>query len=111
MRKVLFNGSANDEGSSDGSNDGRVYSSHNHWHGPTAAPKKKDCDHVIVSSGWWSCQAGRVEGGNSGTRDELGALHSALREQTPPVPRKRWEQPVTAASSLQLLEGEHLFAD
>ena len=47
--------------------------------------KKKSRDHVIVSSGWWSYQAGRVEGGGSGTRDELGALHSALREQAPPA--------------------------
>ena len=45
--------------------------------------EKKSRDHVIVSSGWWSYQAGRVEGGGSGTRDELGALHSALREQAP----------------------------
>ena len=47
--------------------------------------EKKSRDHVIVSSGWWSYQAGRVEGGGSGTRDELGALHSALREQAPPA--------------------------
>ena len=47
--------------------------------------RKKSRDHVIVSSGWWSYQAGRVEGGGSGTRDELGALHSALREQAPPA--------------------------
>ena len=47
--------------------------------------KRKTRDHVIVSSGWWSYQAGRVEGGGSGTRDELGALHSALREQAPPA--------------------------
>ena len=50
--------------------------------GPTS--EKRSRDHVIVSSGWWSCQAGRVEGGDSGTRDELGALHSALRGQAPP---------------------------
>jgi hypothetical protein len=30
--------------------------------------EKKSRDHVIVSSGWWSHQAGRVEGGGSGTR-------------------------------------------
>ena len=42
--------------------------------------EKESRDHMIVSSGWWSCQAGRVEGGDSGTRDELGALHSALRQ-------------------------------
>ncbi len=51
----------------------------------TVVVEKKSRDHVIVSSGWWSYQAGRVEGGGSGTRDELGALHSALREQAPPA--------------------------
>ena len=30
--------------------------------------KKKSRDHVIVSSGCWSRQAGRAEGGGSGTR-------------------------------------------
>ena len=30
--------------------------------------KKESRDHVIVSSGWWSRQAGRAEGGGSGTR-------------------------------------------
>ena len=29
---------------------------------------EKSRDHVIVSSGWWSRQAGRAEGGGSGTR-------------------------------------------
>ena len=69
--------------------------------------KKISRDHVIVSSG--SYQAGRVEGGGSGTRDELGALHSAPREQAPPA--KRWGKPATATSSLQLLKGEHLLAE
>ena len=50
-----------------------------------AIAETKSRDHVIVSSGWWSCQAGRVEGGGSGTRDELSALHSALREQAPSI--------------------------
>ena len=38
----------------------------------------KSRDHVTVSSGWRLYQAGRVRGGASGTRDELGALHSLL---------------------------------
>ena len=45
--------------------------------------EKKTRDHVIISSGWWPCQTGCVEGGCSGTRDELGSLHSAMGEQTP----------------------------
>jgi len=56
---------------------------HRREEGGVVIMKKKSRDHVIVSSGWWSCQAGRAEGGGSGTRDELGALHSALREQAP----------------------------
>ena len=75
------------------------------------AGKKESRDHVIVSSGWWSHQAGRVEGGDSGTRDELGALHSALGAST-----LRWVNSVDSVlqpthCSLQLLKGEHLFAD
>ena len=35
--------------------------------------RRKPRDHVIVSSGWRSYQAGSVEGGGSGTLDELGA--------------------------------------
>ena len=34
----------------------------------TRNAEKKTRDHVIVSSGWWSRQAGRAEGGGSGTR-------------------------------------------
>ena len=30
--------------------------------------EKESRDHVIVSSGWWPRQAGRAEGGGSGTR-------------------------------------------
>ena len=77
----------------------------------TALPKnlkKKSRDHVIVSSGWWSHQAGRVEGGGSGTRDELGALHSALREQAPSTgPIQLVHSPLIVSWRI----GEHLFAE
>jgi len=70
--------------------------------------KKKSRDHVIVSSGWWSCQAGRAEGGGSGTRDELGALHSALREQAPSIgPIQLVHSPLIVSWRI----GEHLFAE
>ena len=70
--------------------------------------EKKSRDHVIVSSGWWSCQAGRAEGGGSGTRDELGALHSALREQAPSTgPIQLVHSPLIVSWRI----GEHLFAE
>ena len=75
--------------------------------GTTLAPEKKSRDHVIVSSGWWSCQAGRVEGGGSGTRDELSALHSALGAST-----LRWINSLIHCSPpTAIVKGEHLFAD
>ena len=70
--------------------------------------EKTSRDHVTVSSGWWSYQAGRAEGGGSGTRDELGALHSALREQAPPTgPIQLVHSPLIVSWRI----GEHLFVE
>ena len=43
--------------------------------------KNKSRDHVIVSSGWWSQQAGRAEGGGSGTRSR--SAHCTQCRDTP----------------------------
>ena len=45
--------------------------------------EKKSRDHVIVSSGWLSYQAGRVEGGDKGTRRRTA--HCTQRRMKPPT--------------------------
>ena len=72
----------------------------------TALLKKKSRHHVIVSSGRWSYQAGRVEGGGSGTW-RLGALHSAH----PPMDQRSWNSSDGCTSGIdRKLKGEHLLA-
>ena len=72
----------------------------------TAQHQNKSRHHVIVSSGWWSYQAGRVAGEGSGTW-RLSALHSAH----PPMDQRSWNSSDGCTSGTdRKLKGEHLLA-